>query len=139
MRQTIGFGGVLALLAHGAVMGFQPADAEQLYVCAGAANADITEVGLTLCNADATPELEERADADNLHVREGVLVVELESAGISSAAGLQAGDMIYRIGGVNVASAESAAKMLATIDTDSDTVVNFLRGGRPYRVKLRQN
>ena len=45
--------------------------------------------------------------------------------------------MIYRVGGVDVASVTEAAEHLARIVADSDTVVNFLRGGRPYRVKLR--
>jgi hypothetical protein len=47
--------------------------------------------------------------------------------------------VIYRVGGVDVASAESATDVLAQIEARSDTIVNFLRGGRPYRVKIRRD
>ena len=53
--------------------------------------------------------------------------------------GLQPGDVIYRVGGVDVDTAESAADVLSQIGARGDTIVNFLRGGRPYRVKLRRN
>jgi len=37
-----------------------------------------------------------------------------------------------------VDSASAAVDALSGVSDSSDTVVNFLRGGRPYRVKLRR-
>ena len=51
---------------------------------------------------------------------------------------MRVGDLIYRVGGVNVPDARSAADSLARVRLRSDTVVNFLRGDRPYRIKLRR-
>ena len=119
--------------------GAQTAETGQLYACTDATSADVPDVGVTVCDATATPELGRRAEADNLQSREGALVVELEEVGVSARAGLQPGDVIYRVGGVDVASAESAVDILSQISTHSDTIVNFLRGGRPYRVKIRRN
>ena len=87
----------------------------------------------------ATTSLTDRSEVDNLQVRDGALVVELDAAGVSATAGLQPGDMIYRVGGVDVGNAQSAAATLEGIGSREDTVVNFLRRGRPYRVKLRRN
>ena len=119
--------------------GLQTAESTQLYTCEERTSVNVPDVGVTVCDATATAELERRAATDNLQSREGALVVELDAAGVSSQAGLQSGDVIYRVGGVDVASAESAAAALALIGSGSDTIVNFLRGGRPYRVKLRRN
>jgi len=108
-----------------------------LYVCQG----DTTEaapLGLTLCDAATTPALLERAEVDNLQARAGALVESVAAEGVSGRAGLQPGDVIYRVGGVDVADAATAADHLAEVGRTSDTIVNFLRGGRPYRVKLRQ-
>ena len=128
------------LLTAGVVMaGSQSADVDSLYACEGAPAVDVTAVGVTICNGVATPELRRRADVDNLQVREGVLVVDLERFGVSAVAGLQADDLIYRVRGVNVHDIERAMEQLSNVDTSSDTIVNFLRGGRPYRVKLRQD
>lgn len=128
------------LMAHSAsAAGVQATGSAQLYICEERTSANVLDVGVTMCDATATPELERRAAADNLQSREGALVVELDAAGVSSRAGLQSGDVIYRVGGVDVANAESAAETLALIGSSSDTIVNFLRGGRPYRVKLRRN
>ena len=113
-------------------------DTPPLYACAEATTAEVTRVGLTACDATPTAELEARAEPDNLQVRAGALIVELTADGISATEGLETGDMIYRVGGVDVASVTEAADHLARIVDDSDTVVNFLRGGRPYRVKLRR-
>ena len=109
------------------------------YVCRTEANAETASVGVTLCDAQPTAELSASSVQDNLQVREGALVTELEPDGISAVAGLQAGDMIYRVEGVDVTDADTAADHLARVQSTSDTVVNFLRRGRPYRVKIRRN
>ena len=109
-----------------------------LYSCVENTGAEAEIAGALLCDAQPTPGLTERAERDNLLVRHGALVIEVDKTSISETAGLKAGDVIYRVGGVDVADAETAAKNLATVQTRSDTVVNFLRGGRPYRVKLRR-
>ena len=44
--------------------------------------------------------LSSRAATDNLQEREGALVLELEADGVTDVAGFHAGDVIYRVGGV---------------------------------------
>ncbi|MYD85894.1 MAG: PDZ domain-containing protein [Acidobacteria bacterium] len=116
----------------------QPAR-ESLYRCAaGEPVVEVATLGLDLCDAEPTTLLARRAEPDNLQTREGALVVEVEDDGIASGAGVQPGDMIYRVAGVDVAGAEDAGAGLASVGTDSDTQINFLRRGRPYRIKLRR-
>lgn len=121
------------------VHGYQQAETTQLYACTSTMPTDVPTVGVTLCDANPTSELDLRRDSDNLQSREGALVFEVVEMGISSEAGLQPGDVIYRVGGVDVDSSASAADRLSQINPLSDTIVNFLRQGRPYRVKLRKN
>ena len=83
-------------------------------------------------------EEEWRLEVDNLQLRSGALVTEVTLGGLGQTAGLAPGDVIYRVGGVDVADNVMAAARLSLIESDTDTVVNFLRRGRPYRVKLRQ-
>ena len=130
---------LLSMVTGVSATGIKTAETVQLYACTDATSTDVTGVGVIVCTANPTPELERRSQADNLQSREGALVVELDDAGVSARAGLQPGDVIYRVGGVDVSSAESAAAGLSQIGTRSDTIVNFLRGGRPYRVKIRRN
>ena len=141
MRQTLVVAGFLtvSIVSHVSAARGQTAETTQLYACSDATSAGVPELGVTLCDATATPELERRSEADNLQSREGARVVSLDDAGVSARAGLQSGDVIYRVGGVDVDTAEAAADVLSQIGTRSDTIVNFLRGGRPYRVKLRLN
>ena len=94
--------------------------------------------GLDLCDAEPTPLLAERAEPDNLQTRDGALVVDVEEGGIAAVAGVQPGDVIYRVAGVDVPGAADAGAGLADVGTDSDTQINFLRRGRPYRIKLRR-
>ena len=130
--------GVLVLAVAVATVAAQ-SDVPTLYVCDDGPSMPATIVGVTLCTASPTAELSHRAEEDNLQVREGALVIELSADGVSDEAGLQLGDMIYRVGGMNVGNAETATDSLAEVRAASDTVVNFLRKGRPYRVKLRRN
>jgi C-terminal processing protease CtpA/Prc len=140
LRSTVRVAAVgLALLALSAVPAETRPQTEDLYVCAAEARADATPIGVTVCDATATPILTERAEVENLQVRDGALVVDLAAAGVSETAGLQPGDMIYRVGGVDVTDARTAVATLGEIGTTADTIVNFLRRGRPYRVKLRRN
>ena len=112
--------------------------APTLYDCVESTGAEAEVAGALLCDARPTAALTERAERDNLLVRDGALVIKVDETGISEGAGLKAGDVIYRVGAVDVADAEAAAENLATLQSSADTVVNFLRGGRPYRVKLRR-
>ena len=112
--------------------------APSLYSCAAQPHDEAEVLGLTLCDAEPTAELAARAVSDNLQQREGALVSELEADGVSDEAGMRAGDMIYCVGGVDVSDAETAAESLAHVRSHSDTVVNVLRHGRPYRIKLRR-
>ena len=121
------------------VHGYQQAETTQLYACTNTMPTDVPTVGVTLCDANPTSELDLRRDSDNLQSREGALVFEVVEMGISSEAGLQPGDVIYRVGGVDVDSSASAADRLSQINPLSDTTVNFLRQGRPYRIKIRKN
>lgn len=115
----------------------QPAQ-ESLYRCAAGEPVEVATLGLDLCDAEPTTLLARRAEPDNLQTREGALVVEVVDDGIAAVAGVQPGDMIYRVAGVDVAGAEDAGAGLASVGTDSDTQINFLRRGRPYRIKLRR-
>ena len=139
--------GLASALALAAVAGLaaaplssdaQPAQ-ESLYRCAaGARVVEVATLGLELCDAEATTLLARRAEPDNLQTRAGALVVEVEDGGIAAVAGVQPGDMIYRAAGADVAGADDAGAGLASVGTDSDTQINFLRRGRPYRIKLRR-
>ena len=130
---------VLLMAVGSALEGSQSTDPGRLYGCASPSESEAKLAGMVICDAAATSELSRRAQVDNLQVREGALVVDLEPAGVAGVSGLQVGDVIYRVGGIDVTSADSAADRLTAIGADSDTVVNFLRDGRPYRVKLRLN
>lgn len=113
------------------------AAAGALYRCADGTTVEAALVGLELCDAEPTPLLAERAEPDNLQTRAGALVVEVEDGGIAEVEGVRPGDVIYRVAGVDVAGAAGAGSRLADVGTDSDTQINFLRRGRPYRIKLR--
>ncbi len=113
-------------------------DATHLYTCVDASAETEAPLGVTLCDGQPTSTLTGRAGADNLQVRDGALVTRIKISGVSATAGILPGDLIYRIGGVNVTSAAAAIEELDRVETAADTVVNFLRGGRPYRVKLRR-
>ncbi len=120
-----------------ASFGAQPA-AAALYRCAVETTVELATLGLELCDAEPTALLAERAEPDNLQTRAGALVVEVEDGGIAAVAGVQPGDVIYRVAGVDVTAADDAGAGLAEVGTDSDTQINFLRRGRPYRIKLRR-
>ena len=112
---------------------------EDFYTCVSEYRVDQALIGVTLCDAVATASLINRSEVDNLQVRDGALITKVVSAGVSATEGLRPGDMIYRIGGVDVDNAVTSNDAIQLIGTSEDTVVNFLRFGRPYRVKLRQN
>ena len=114
-------------------------DAPSLYTCADMTTASEAPLGVTLCNAKPTSMLTGRAEADNLQIRDGALVLDINTAGVAATAGLLAGDMIYRIGGIDVSNTSAAIKELSRVGNAADTVVNFLRSGRPYRIKLRRS
>ena len=109
-----------------------------LYRCADDARVEAALTGLTLCDAAPTAALADRAAADNLQIRAGALVVAVAPDGLAGREGLQTDDMIFRVAHADVAASPEAAERLAGIERESDTLVNFLRGGRPYLVKLRR-
>ena len=113
-------------------------EAEALYACVDPAATRPLEVGATVCDAAPTDALTERLEIDNLQLRTGALVTEVVTGGVAQLAGLQAGDVIYRVGGVDVDNNIETTARLSLIEKDADTVVNFLRRGRPYRVKIRR-
>ena len=112
--------------------------AAALYRCADAATVEVAALGLDLCDSEPTARLAERAEPDNLQNRDGALVVEVRDGGVAARAGTEPGDVIYRVAGVDVAGAAEAAAGLAGVGSASDTQINFLRRGRPYRIKLRR-
>ena len=129
--------GATASAVPPAATGTQAAEAP-LYRCATETTVDMAVLGFELCDAEPTPALAARAEPDNLQTRDGALVVDVADGGIAAVAGVQPGDMIYRAAGVDVSGAAAAAAGLTDIATDSDTQINFLRRGRPYRIKLRR-
>ena len=130
---------LLAILAGVLGSGLAAAQSETLplYACAESTMVEVVLLGVTICDSQPTAELAQRATLDNLQIREGAVIVQLDPKGVSATSGLQTGDMIYRVGGIDIATAETAVEHLARVGRTADTVVNFLRGGRPYRVKLR--
>ena len=111
---------------------------DALYVCADARDARPLDIGAAICDATPTDALTRRLEPDYLQLRQGALVTDVSDGGIAQAAGLRAGDVIYRVGGVDVEDNIETAARLSLIGDRADTVVNFLRGGRPYLVKLRR-
>ncbi|MCY4025360.1 MAG: hypothetical protein OXH75_03485 [Acidobacteria bacterium] len=126
-----------ASLTAAAGGGTQSADAP-LYRCADAGRSEAEPVGLTLCDAAPTPALEDRAERDNLQLRPGALVVAVVPDGLAAREGLLPNDMIFRVAGSDVGGGGAATARLAAVGVESDTLVNFLRTGRPYLVKLRR-
>ena len=111
---------------------------DALYVCADPGDDRTVDVGAAICDAAPTDALTRRLEPDNLQLRQGALVTGVSAGGIAQAAGLRAGDVIYRVGGVDVEDEIETTARLSLIGDRADTVVNFLRGGRPYLVKLRR-
>jgi S1-C subfamily serine protease len=126
----------IALIGPATTATAQTGDA--LYVCAVAGATRTIDIGATICDAAPTDALTERLEPDNLQLRAGALVTGDAAGGIAQVAGLQAGDVIYRVGGVDVEDNIETTARLSLIGDTADTVVNFLRRGRPYRVKLRR-
>ena len=112
-------------------------DGEALYTCVDAAVTRTIEIGATVCDAAPTDALTQRIEVDNLQLRTGALVTEVVADSVLQIAGLQEGDVIYRVGGVDVDDNVEVTARLRLIDEAADTVVNFLRRGRPYRLKIR--
>lgn len=134
MRRALGFLAATGVLLPAAAA---PA-AAALYRCADAATVEVAALGLDLCDSEPTARLAERAEPDNLQNRDGALVVGVRDGGVAARAGTEPGDVIYRVAGVDVAGAAEAAAGLAGVGSGSDTQINFLRRGRPYRIKLRR-
>ena len=137
LRHALAAGGLgLALIWTAATTPAQTGDA--LYVCADPDATRDIDIGATICDAAPTGALTARLEPDNLQLREGALVTEVSPGGIAQVAGLRAGDVIYRVGGVDVEDNIEATARLSLLGESADTVVNFLRGGRPYLVRLRR-
>ncbi len=131
----------LRLLTAVAILSSAPGTTAQsgaLYSCVDTQTARPVEIGMTICNAAPTEALAARLEDDNLQRRSGALITDVSAGSLAQIAGLAPGDVIYRVGGVDVEDEVETSTQLDQIGDDADTVVNFLRGGRPYRVKLRQ-
>lgn len=131
----------LRLLTAVAILSSAPGTTAQsgaLYSCVDIQTARPVEIGITICNASPTEALAARLEDDNLQRRSGALITDVSAGSLAQIAGLAPGDVIYRVGGVDVEDEVETSTQLDQIGDDADTVVNFLRGGRPYRVKLRQ-
>ena len=133
---TGGLGLGLALICVAPASPAQPGEA--LYVCADTDATRVIDIGATICDAAPTDALIARLEPDNLQLREGALVTGVSAGGIAQVAGLRAGDVIYRVGGVDVGDNIEVTARLSLLVESADTVVNFLRGGRPYLVRLRR-
>ena len=137
LRHALAAGGLgLALIWTAATTPAQTGDA--LYVCADPDATRDIDIGATICDAAPTGALTARLEPDNLQLREGALVTEVSPGDIAQVAGLRAGDVIYRVGGVDVEDNIEVTARLSLLVESADTVVNFLRGGRPYLVRLRR-
>lgn len=111
---------------------------EALYVCVDGTSTLTINIGITICDAAPTEALQRRLDEDYLHLRPGALVMEVTDGSVARVAGLQSGDVIYRVGGINVGNQDETSAHLERIQDTADTVVNFLRDGRPYLVRVRK-
>ena len=136
-RQLIAVAGSLVLVVCAAPV-TATQDAEPLYVCATPAGTRTLEMGITICDAAPTDALKERMEVNNLQLKAGVLVTDVVTDSVLQIAGLEADDVIFRVGGVDVANGVEVTARLSLIEEAADTVVNFLRRGRPYRVKIRR-
>ena len=114
------------------------AQTDTLYICTNPGSSRVVDIGIAICDALPTDALAQRLKPDNLQRREGVLITAVVPDSVAKIAGLQPGDLVYRVGGVNVEENVETAARLSLIADSADTVVNFLRNGRPYRVKIRQ-
>ncbi len=136
LRHALAAGGFGLALLWATAAPAQSNDA--LYVCADPDATRTIDIGAAICDATPTSVLTERLEPDNLQRREGALVTEVSPGGIAQVAGLRAGDVIYRVGGVDAENGVEVAARLGLLVDSADTVVNFLRGGRPYLVRLRR-
>ena len=127
-------------LEHDVVRAFTAVQTSEapLYRCVEETAVAVAIVDLVLCTAEPTPQLHERAAPENLQIRDGALVVTVGDGGRAAVEGVQAGDMIYRVAGEDTADAGTAGERLGNVVSESDTMINFLRRGRPYRIKLRR-
>ena len=132
--------GALVSAAPAGGFGAQPASGAggTLYRCADGAPTVTAALGIELCDGEPTPLLAARAEPDNLQVRAGALVVAVGPGGVAAREGVQPGDLIYRVAGADAAGADDVRAGVAATGPNSDTQINFLRRGRPYRIKLRR-
>ena len=127
----------LALLCTAVAAPAQTGDA--LYVCTDPGATRTVDIGATICDATPTGTLNRahrarQPPASPRHPRHrGVARGHRPGGG-----GSGAGDVIYRVGGVDVEDNVEAAARLSLLVESADTVVNFLRRGRPYLVRLRR-
>jgi S1-C subfamily serine protease len=135
IRQTCAV--VVGLMVAVGVASIAAQSGDALYLCMSDSDTRALDIGATVCDAAPTDSLTQRMEVDNLQLRAGVLVTDVTVGDMAQIAGLAPGDVIYRVGGVDVGDNVLAAARLSLLMADTDTVVNFLRRGRPYRVKLR--
>jgi S1-C subfamily serine protease len=135
IRQTCAV--VVGLMVAVGVAPMAAQNGDALYLCMSDSDTRALDIGAIVCDATPTDALTQRMEVDNLQLRAGILVTDVTVGDVAQTAGLAPGDVIYRVGGVDVGDNVLAAARLSLLMVDTDTVVNFLRRGRPYRVKLR--
>jgi S1-C subfamily serine protease len=88
--------------------------------------------GLTFCSEPA--RIENPAMGG---LQEGVRIAGVDPKGPGASAGFQAGDIVYRVGGMPVNTGAAAVKRLQSLRPGEEAVVNFWRGTLPFLIRLR--
>jgi len=83
---------------------------------------------------DVTPEI---ADSLGIPGRKGALVAELTPGGPSERAGLQAGDLILKINGAEIASAADLTRQVALAHAGENVQLEIRRDGRVRDIDVR--
>lgn len=83
---------------------------------------------------EITPEI---ADAMDMPDSQGVLVMEVGKGGAGEKAGLKTGDIIVKIGAVEVKNARKLQIAVAETPVNTETVVTVLRDGKKKELKCR--
>lgn len=100
--------------------------------CGGALGKPVAVLGeMSVCSGAAAAG-DERTGAP----ASGASIASLSPGGRAEVAGLQAGDVIYKIDGEDVANGEQAATRLTTKSKSVDITISFSRTGLRYRVRL---
>jgi S1-C subfamily serine protease len=92
--------------------------------------------------ATLTPELRKEINADqsaNLDVKDdqGVLVFRVEKSSPAAQGGLKPGDVIKKVGGKSVATAEQVQQGVEASSVGADLAIELSRGGQMMSVNIK--